>query len=162
MAGHSNLSERRLVLRLLAYWREVCRDRQWPSPNDFYPAAIPDLWEYCFLIDLSSIATGGEPMFSYVGSYHRRMLDRDLVGTAVSQAGQDTLLAHASSSLPDVVKRAVPITFGGQFADNSGCNVLFRSILLPLSADDKTVSAILGSANCRQTPPGEATPGEPG
>lgn len=141
-------SERRLVLRLLDYWRRVCQDRNWPAPDDFYPAAIPDLWDYCFLIDLT-----GEPTFTYVGEYHHGMYGIDFEGAVLSKADQNTLLSRSASYVADVVKRTVPVTYGGQFIDRRGYNVLYRSIMLPLSTDNRTIDVVLGGANCRETAP---------
>ena len=145
--GHP--SERRLVLRLLDYWRTVTDQRRWPSPGDFYPAVIPDLWRYCFLIDLS----GEGRSFSYIGDFHREMYGLDLTGTPLAKADPDILLSRAASYIDDVVARAVPVTYGGQFTDRRGYDVLYRSILLPLSNDNQTISAILGAANCQETAP---------
>lgn len=149
----AHLSERRLVLRLLDYWRAACHERRWPAPDDFYPAAIPDLWDYCFVIDLGGASDGAEPIFSYIGDYHRRIYDLDLAGVALADAEQNTLIGRAASYVADVVSRSVPVTYGGQFIDSRGYGVLYRSIMLPLSRDNQTITAILGAANCRETPP---------
>jgi hypothetical protein len=147
--GHP--SERRLVLRLLDYWRRVSEDRRWPSPGDFYPAVIPDLWRYCFLVDLTGAAGGGKRVLSYVGDYHREMYDMEFTGTALADVDQNTLISRAASYVDDVLGRAVPVTYGGQFIDRRGYGVLYRSILLPLSTDNETICAILGAANCQET-----------
>jgi hypothetical protein len=146
--GHP--SERRLVLRLLDYWRRVSEDRRWPSPGDFYPAVIPDLWRYCFLVDLTGAAEG-KRVLSYVGDYHREMYDMEFTGTALVDVDQNTLISRAASYVDDVLGRAVPVTYGGQFIDRRGYGVLYRSILLPLSTDNETICAILGAANCQET-----------
>lgn len=146
-------SERRLVIRLLDYWRNVTEQRRWPSPGDFYPAVIPDLWRYCFLIDLTGADGSGERTFSYVGDFHRDMYDIDLTGTTLAKADPNMLISRAASYIDDVVARAVPVTYGGQFTDRRGYSVLYRSILLPLSIDNVTISAILGAANCQETAP---------
>jgi hypothetical protein len=149
--GHP--SERRLVLRLLDYWRRVSEQRRWPSPGDFYPAVIPDLWRYCFLIDLKGADDKGERVFSYVGDYHREMYDLDLTGVALAKVDENTLISRAASYIDDVLAKAVPVTYGGQFVDRRGYGILYRSILLPLSTDNQTISAVLGAANCQETAP---------
>lgn len=153
MSTQGHPSERRLVIRLLDYWRSVTDQRRWPSPSDFYPAVIPDLWRFCFLIDLSGADRGGERTFSFIGDFHREMYDIDLIGTAVAKADPNMLITRASSYIDDVVAREVPVTYGGQFTDRRGYGVLYRSILLPLSTDNETISAILGAANCQETAP---------
>lgn len=152
LSTEAHPSERRLVIRLLDYWRQVTDERRWPSPGDFYPAVIPDLWRYCFLVDLHG-GPGGEPVYRYVGDYHREMYGVDLTGAAVEKHDANMLLHRAASYLDDVVTRAVPVTYGGQFVDRRGFNVLYRSILMPLSSDNETISAVLGGANCQETAP---------
>lgn len=154
--GHP--SERRLVLRLLDYWRRVSEQRRWPSPGDFYPAVIPDLWRYCFLIDLKGDGSKGEQVFSYVGDYHREMYSLEFTGVPVAQVDGNTLISRAASYVDDVLARAVPVTYGGQFMDRRGYGILYRSILLPLSTDNETITAILGAANCQETAPDLAHP----
>ena len=44
--------ERRLVLRLLGYWRPLCEDREFSSLSDVDPAQIPDMWPHCFVLDV--------------------------------------------------------------------------------------------------------------
>ena len=146
-------SERRLVLRLLDYWRRVTAERRWPRPGDFYPAALPDLWRFCFLIDLTGTDRGGERTFSYIGDFHREMYDLDMIGTAVAKADPNILLSRATSYIDEVLERQVPVTCGGRFVDRRGYGVLYRSILLPLSNDNDTITAILGAANCQETAP---------
>jgi hypothetical protein len=153
--GHP--SERRLVLRLLDYWRRVSEQRRWPSPGDFYPAVIPDLWRFCFLIDLKGDDAKEGRVFSYVGDYHREMYDMDFTGAVVGKT-EDTLIGRSASYVEDVLARAVPVTYGGQFVDRRGYGILYRSILLPLSTDNETISAVLGAANCQETPPDLAQP----
>lgn len=149
----AHLSERRLVLRLLDYWRDARNERHWPAPDDFYPAAIPDLWDYCFVIDLGGASDGAERIFSYIGDYHRRIYDLDLAGVALTDADQNTLIGRAACYVDDVMSRSVPVTYGGEFVDSRGYGVLYRSIMMPLSRDNQTITAILGAANCRETPP---------
>ena len=44
--------ERRLVLRLLTHWRELVGERDYPSFSELDPASIPDIWSYCFVLDI--------------------------------------------------------------------------------------------------------------
>ncbi len=46
--------------------------------------------------------------------------------------------------------RRVPVTMGGSFRNPAGREILYRSVLLPLSDDQRTISAVLGAANCKE------------
>ncbi|HEY4136427.1 MAG TPA: PAS domain-containing protein [Alphaproteobacteria bacterium] len=145
MTGEINPRERRLVLRLLDHWRAMAGELDWPRPDSVEPAAMTDMWTFCFMIDDARAA----PRLSYVGDYHKEMYGSDPTGLAFADVNSDTLIGRSASYLKDVLAKNVPVTYGGQFVDIHGNGLLYRSILLPLSTDGKTVNAVLGGANCR-------------
>jgi hypothetical protein len=149
----TNPRERRLVLRLLGHWRELTGDRAMPRASDVDGAAIPELWPYCFMLDVR----GTEPVFTFVGSYHVESLGHDPTGQPLSSIPSETLLAQGLSYYPRVLARAIPITLGGQFVNRDGRTVLYRSIIMPLGEGDGRVPALLGGANCREVAADDST-----
>jgi hypothetical protein len=142
----TNPRERRLVLRLLGHWRDLAADRDMPRPADVDGARIPELWPFCFILDV----TGAEPVFTYVGPFHVEALGRDPTGQPFSSLEGDTLLGQALSYYPRVLARAIPITLGGEFVNREGRTVLYRSIIMPLGEGDGRIPSLLGGANCRE------------
>jgi hypothetical protein len=140
--------ERRLVLRLLHHWRDLCGERRFPSFDEVDPAQIPDMWPSCFVLDAHGHRD--DPVFRLVGDDIAKQVRGTLVDLRVSQVPRDTLVDHAVSYLDEVIAKEVPISRGGQFLRTDGVNVLYRSILLPMSDDGDLVSGILGAANCRE------------
>jgi hypothetical protein len=140
-----NPRERRLVLRLLSYWREIAGERAMPRPSDVDGSKISDMWGHCFMLD---VPDNGEPLFRYVGEHYASA--GEFVGQAVSAPGGDTLLGQAASYHRQVLARGIPITLGGQFVSREKNTVLYRSILLPLGEEEGRVIALLGGANCRE------------
>jgi hypothetical protein len=136
--------ERRLVLRVLAYWRDLVPEDGLPAAHSIQPADIAELWPACFTLDLS----GEKPIFSYLGETHVAHFGRDLGGLPVEEAGTDTLLGRATEYLDEVLTRKIPITYGGTFTGADGEPVLYRSILLPLADEGEEINGILGAANC--------------
>ena len=136
--------EQRLVLRLLSLWRDACGFERFPSFDRMQAARIDDIWAHRFVIDLS-----GVPTFRELGEDFAAHTDGSLLERPVEDAPADTLIGHALTSLADVVKREVPISRGGRFINANGTEVLFRSIILPLSEDGKSVDTLFGAANCR-------------
>lgn len=143
----TNPRERRLVLRLLSYWREIAGERDMPRPSSVDGSKIVDMWGHCFTLELRGPT---EPVFGYIGEHHIAKLPGNLVGQGVSSAGSDTLLGQAASYHRQVLARGIPITLGGQFVNPEGRTVLYRSILLPLGEDGGRITALLGGANCRE------------
>lgn len=140
--------ERRLALRLLTYWREICGDRQFPSFSDLDPLSIPEMWSHCFVLDAAGYQE--DPVFRLVGDEIASRIAIDLVGRHVSAVPENTLFHVATSYCPTVMAKQAPISRGGEFVSLQGVHILYRSVLLPMSDDGEVVSGILGAANCRE------------
>lgn len=157
-AGDQNLdemledAERRLVLRLLAYWRDLLDDEQddrlFPSFADIDPTAIHDIWQHCFALDLFGHESG--PVFRAVGAEFSRYFGGSLANLPVAELAPDTLSALSSCYFTEVLKKNAPISRGGQIDGPDGVQILYRSILLPMSDDGETISGFLGAANYRE------------
>lgn len=145
MATNTDLRERRLVQRLLAYWRDLAPEGRLPAAHGIQPADLADLWPACFILDIG----GPKPVFAYVGALHVAHHGRDLSGRPAEEAGVGTLLGRSVEYLDEVLSLKVPITYGGTFTGADGEPVAYRSILLPLSDDGEAIDGILGGANCR-------------
>lgn len=139
--------ERRLVLRLLGHWRNLCGDRQFPSFSDLDPAEIPDIWRNSFVIELSEDKL--TPVFRAMGDALMETSGTSLIGQPVANAPEGTLPGVAIAYIDEILARAVPVSRGGEFVRADGTKVLFRSVLLPMSDDGETISGILGAANSR-------------
>jgi hypothetical protein len=148
----TNPRERRLVLRLLGHWRDLAGDRAMPRVSDVDGAAIPELWPFCFMLDVR----GAEPVFTFVGQFHVDSLGTNPTGQPLSSVPAETLLSQGLSYYPRVLARAIPITLGGQFVNRDGRTILYRSIIMPLGESDGPVPALLGGANCREVAAGES------
>lgn len=140
--------ERRLVLRLLSYWRELCGEQEFASFADVDPANIPDMWDNCLVLDVTGHQEN--PVFRSIGLELATLVDVDLIDRHVTEAPQNTLVSVAVAYAGEVLRKQVPISRGGEFFKPDGIRVLYRSILLPMSDDGETVSGLFGAANCRE------------
>lgn len=140
--------ERRLVLRLLGYWRELCGDRTMPARAEIDAAAIPELWPHCFVLGDS----GPEDSFVFqaMGDEIAGNTVSALTGKPVTDAPSDSLPGLALVYMDEILEKAVPVSRGGEYVKPDGAKVLYRSVLLPLGDNDGTVDGILGAANCRE------------
>ena len=140
--------ERRLVLRLLTHWRELTGEREYPSFSELDPAAIPDIWNYSFVLDIAGHME--DPIFRLAGADFAAYSPVELRDLPISQAPQDSLIAKSVEFAQEVIAKQVPISRGGEFVKPDGVKVLYRGIILPMSDDGFTVSGLLGAANCRE------------
>jgi hypothetical protein len=140
--------ERRLVLRLLSYWRDLCGARTYPSFADIDPASIPDMWNWAFVLEVAG--HDADPVLRHVGPSLAATASAPVIGLRLSSLPKETLICHAVSYVQAVIAKGVPISRGGEFMRDGNMRVLYRSILLPMSDDGATISGLLGAANCRE------------
>lgn len=145
--------ERRLVLQLLSHWRRLCGEQALPSFADVDPAAMPDLWPNCFVLDVAGHRD--DPVFRAAGAVYAAFADIDLCNRRLSELPRNTLAEKSTSYVQEVIAKEVPISRGGEFVNAHGTTILFRSIMLPMSDDGKTLSGLLGAANCREASLGD-------
>ena len=138
--------ERRLVLRLLAYWDDLRNDRDYPRADDIDAGTIGDDWAQCFLLRLTG-ASLGESRLLHVGDGLLGDLPDGSPAT-LGQVPETALLHHAAGFGAQTLAKGVPVSLGGEAALSDG-KTLFRSILLPLSNDGATIDHLLGAVNGR-------------
>jgi len=137
--------ERRLVLRLLDYWRDLSGERDMPAIADVDCVAMSDMWDYCFVLDLRD----GAPRILHFGAWHAEFYGKDMTGAALSDLTKDTLAERSVRYLDEILRRRVPVTYGAAANDPGGRHILYRSIMMPLSEDGTTITGILGGSNCK-------------
>lgn len=140
--------ERRMVVRLLQYWRSLTDEDRIPSRSGIDPKVIDDIWPCCAILDVDGKET--DPEITYIGSELTVHAGADLSGRKLSDAQADTLVSRGFSYFGQVLAKRAPITFGGEFTDSRGVTILYRSIILPLSADGEKIDRLLAAANCRE------------
>tara|TARA_R110000787_G_scaffold36145_37_gene92537 strand:- start:3943 stop:4440 length:498 start_codon:yes stop_codon:yes gene_type:complete len=143
--------ERRLVHRLLAYWRGLQIDDEFPSFAAIDPGEIPDIWSNTFVLEV--VGNESDPVFRAFGDDIAAHYETSLIDRHVSEVPDNSLVSVSVGYLDEVLKKGVPISRGGDFQKDDGTEVLYRSILLPMSDDGETISGILGAANCREVEP---------
>ena len=140
--------ERRMVHRLLVHWRDAQGDGALPTLDAILKRDLGDIGPSIFVL---TVADGeGEPAFERVGDSFAGEMPSDLTGQPVSAVPAGTLLAQAVGRYHSVLAKKVPMTTSGEFRHVHGGTVLYRSILLPLSAGRGTIDFLLGAANCRK------------
>ena len=115
--------ERRLVLRLLDYWRGITGDRSYPSLNDVRSDDIADMWPFCFVLDVSENAE--DPLLRYVGEEIIECYGAPCVTLRVSEIRKNSLLDVATSYRDEILRKGVPISYGNSFKNTNFQTFLF-------------------------------------
>jgi hypothetical protein len=137
-------AERRLTYRVLHYWESLRGERPFPSLADIENGEVPDFWPWCFVLDTQRDYP--TPYFQYLG--------KDLAKySGIYLSGKDdwrmTLLDKAAMHLDRTLAGREPILIEDELVRFDGRELLFRSIMLPLSDDGETITHVLGAANGR-------------
>jgi hypothetical protein len=143
--------ERRLNMRLMAFWWDRRADRRFPSIEDFDPDELSDVWSHCFALDPREPCE--QSPFRYVGdsiAVHSGISDGEIT---LDEVSRNSLLDHATRNVKDVISQRVPVIHSGQFVNEDGETVMFRSILLPLSKDQRSIDCVVGGARCKIVDP---------
>ncbi len=141
--------ERRLVVRMLKYWRSLIENgARRPGMNRINPETLADSWDWCYALDFSE--SEDDPIIRFAGHGYFDDLDSDPVGCRLSEINSVSLLRYATTYFPDAVRKAVPVTFGGEFNGEDGTRTLYRSVILPLDDENGTFSILFGATNYRR------------
>lgn len=147
MDGQSR--EQRLVLRVLAHWRSLCRDGALPRRSQIDPHLFGQDWASCLLIDIDPKLDHSR--FAYVGETLRDPSWPTLDRQSLAECQEGTLLYVASSYAGRVLAKGMPISTGG-VGIHQGEPIVYRSILLPLAESGERIDGMLGAANFREIP----------
>ncbi len=137
--------ERRLVARLLKYWRSLGGGLgRAAAYSDIEHTEIGQEWDWCFVLDCRDAA--GDPAFLYVGDGLIADFDDDPTGHTVSEIDGSNLLGKALSQYGTAVRRKLPVVLNGAYGIAHDRTVLYRGIILPLNGDGGEFRYLLGAA----------------
>lgn len=139
--------ERRLNMRLMAFWWDRRANRRFPSVEDFDPEELSDVWTHCFT--LTPQEPHDQSAFQYIGDTLAAASGLTESDLTVDNVIENSLLDHATRNVEDVLVQQVPVIRSGEFVNDDGETVMYRSILLPLSRDQKSINCVVGGARCK-------------
>jgi hypothetical protein len=141
-------SERRIPLRLLAYWEKLRKERLMPAENDVNPDDIGDLWNSCFIIPVKDLHPA-HYRYSYIGqdivkAYGGDLPEMDADAPVKPQPGM-------LDGYRTVMQTCKPLIENGEFHNRQDQMIRYRQCLLPLG-EGEDVQAILGALHFRTFP----------
>lgn len=128
-------AERRLSLRLLAYWERLRAGRDMPTEAEIDPDQLADVWNYCFVIHASDLSM---PDYNYL--YLGPQLEPWLL-----HQKEHLNINMFTADCRRVVEGLRPFVGEGECQDAQGRILKYRHCLLPLG-DNGQVQAVLGGA----------------
>lgn len=135
-------TERRVVDRMLARWDGLRQGRAFPSRADIESAGTGELQPNLFLVAVSDEEADDEVIDS--GAVFRDALSIDPVGRRVVE-----ILPSATEKGLSFCRTAArlkkPIMDVGNFTNPRGEEILYRSIILPLSDNQENINYLVGA-----------------
>jgi hypothetical protein len=144
MDDYANM-ERRLVARLLQYWRTLGGGLgNAAAYSDVDRAEIGAEWDWCFVLDCREDSE--DPTLLHVGDGLIADFEDDPTTRQVSKIEPSNLLGKALSQRGSVLRRKLPVVLSGAYGIAHQRTVLYRGIMLPLNGDDGVFGYLLGAA----------------
>ena len=139
--------EQRQTFRLLSYWNSIKEDDKFPDLSEVSLGEMGELWNYCFVLDLTS---PDDPEFTHFGSELISIFGEDYTVKKLSDAAIHPVLADVSSFIKEVWLMEAPVSHCGEVKQEDE-KLLYRSLLAPLSenGDDK-IHYLIGTSNFRR------------
>ncbi len=142
--------EHRMVSRLYRYWQRARGSRPYPALTDMSPDSLPGSWPHRFVLHAMD---GNELRIADVGPSVIGDCAVDIVGRSVSDVPDDCLLGVGLSHCRQVLDSGAPLSWGGRYLSRRKTTICYRSIVLPLSGNGRTIDALFGAANGKQVAP---------
>lgn len=147
MFAQGGFHERRITVRLLAYWEKLRRGRTMPAEQDIDPEHIQDLWDNCFLIHIRDLGKEGY-QYTYLGDEIKKAYQGDIASDDTSgMVSPNSRRLKACYS--EIVRTSKPLVDEGEFKNLHGDIIKYRQCLLPLGEGGQ-VAAIFGGMRYRK------------
>lgn len=151
-------SERRLSMRLMAYWQDLRDGLPCAQVSRFRPDAVKDLWDDCFLLppgpDMTKVG------FIHLGSKLAQDSGLTMSHPLVSDVPPDSVLGRTLELVPELLSSSRPAMESGETTDQNGRTCRYRTILLPLGDDSGAIKLILGGTRFKVVSDEESQDGE--
>jgi hypothetical protein len=138
--------DRRLTVRVHTVWKKSA-GAGFPRRAHIDPRDFGTDWAHCLMIDLDPVVARSR--FAHVGAALRDPTWPTFDRQSVSECLEGTLLELLARHIPRVVAKRKPASFAGSAQHEDG-EILYRTILLPLSENEDLVDGILAAIAYRE------------
>ncbi len=140
--------ERRATVRLVHYWKSICRDQPMPAFVDFDPTRNPIGWDQCLLASCGAV---DDVILEHVGAT-LAAIDRDSIPAAGGGAPAIGFVHEILAPLRAAIESGAPQHLSGRCGLNERRRLLFRAVLLPFRSLEQGRRYVLGASSFRIDP----------
>src|SRR5215471_945891 len=148
------MQERRLTTRVHTVWKRIA-GASLPRRSQIDPTEFGVDWANCLMIDLDQVPARSR--FAYVGNALRDPTWPTFDRQCVSDCLEGSLLELVTRHIPRVAVTKKPISFAGS-AMHDDAQILYRTVLLPLSENGERIDGLLGAIAYREVTANEEIP----
>src|SRR4051812_48142015 len=139
-------TERRLTNRVLRIWKKLSAEG-FPSRAQIDPAEFAGDWDKCLMIDIAPEVRRSR--LSYVGSSLRDASWPTFERQCISECLDGSLVELVTRHIPRLLQANKPVSAGGP-AVHEEANILYRTILLPLSENGQQIDGLVAAVGYRE------------
>lgn len=139
------VTDQRLTQRLITYWDTMRKDEPIPNFSKFNSAAISDIWQQCILFVVQPGSERGTILnFNMVGDKLNGIYSQSMIGTCFNPSHRHFQGAAVVSKVDKMMADLAPLLDSGQFINNNGKVVKYRSCLLPFGRQGVVTHVVAG------------------
>ncbi|MGQ0661990.1 MAG: PAS domain-containing protein, partial [Pseudomonadota bacterium] len=139
--------ERRACSRALEWWREMAAPRPYPARAQVTAKSAAELWDHLFVVRVAGAPK--DYSFEQAGPVLRAALGVDPTGRKVANALPRAIRSRFLHFQKLAASLKNPLYVAGKWTREDGEEVLYRSVFLPLSDDQRDINYLLGAFSFR-------------
>ncbi|MBI3453318.1 MAG: PAS domain-containing protein [Rhodospirillales bacterium] len=141
--------ERRACNLALQYWRELAAPRHFPSREQVTADTAAELWDHLFIVEVTD--DPGSYIYVHAGAVLKAALGADPTGRKLADVLPPSICNRELYVHKTAAALRNPIDEAGKWTRGDGEDVLYRTVLLPLSDDQRQINYLLGAFSFRTT-----------
>lgn len=143
--------DRRTCTLALNYWREIAAPRRFPSLEQVTRETAGALWDHLFIIAVN--AQPGDYTYMRSGQVLARALGFDPTGRKVTDVLPREIRNRVLYFQKTAVDLSSPVDEVGRWLRPDSNQIIYRSVVLPLSDDQRQINYLLGAFSFRTISP---------
>lgn len=139
-------AESRLSERLLTYWENLKKENTLPDFNHFNASLVTDIWQNCVLFTVVPPAPNQSAVVNFyqIGDNLKSIYSGEMAGRSYNISQRHFPGAAIIRRMAEAIQNSAALTDIGQFVNERGKVVKYRSCLLPFGKDGRVTHVIVG------------------
>lgn len=140
------MQDNRLTDRLVRHWELIRKDEVMPNFSQFNASALSDIWQRCILFIVQPAAAGAPPSlkFQVIGDNLNSIYSQSMLGMTFNPTHRAFPAAAVIKKVHHMIEAPAPLIDMGQFVNDRGKIIKYRSCLLPFGRQGIVTHVVAG------------------